>query len=183
MSDNKNIIKCPACGKEMSKIYIQSVNCNIDICVEGCGGVFFDNREFQKFDEQHENIDEILAQYKDKEYIKQDESLNRICPVCGSVMVKHKTSAKGNVEVDDCYYCGAIFLDYGELQAIRSEYKTEVDRKEAFAKIFKNEHNIGDFENYKSKTKEEMFDNNPNVKKVFSENNINRINWLIEFLK
>ena len=159
MSDNKNMIKCPACGKEMNKIYIHSANCNIDICVDGCGGIFFDNRELKKFDEQHENIDEVLAQYKNKEYIKQDESIDRTCPVCGSVMVKHKFSAKNNVEIDECYYCGAIFLDYGELEALRKEYETEEDRKMAFEQYFEQKHDLSSFKDYKPNNPYEMFNN------------------------
>ena len=58
--DTLETIKCPACGKDMEKIFIKSEGINIDICTKGCGGIFFDNREFKKFDEQHENLDEII---------------------------------------------------------------------------------------------------------------------------
>ena len=60
MADNLKIIKCPACHKEMVKIFVSSVGVNIDICLNGCGGVFFDNKEFYSFDEQRENIYEII---------------------------------------------------------------------------------------------------------------------------
>ena len=60
MADTKEIINCPACGKPMVKIPVPAENINIDICLDGCGGIFFDNREFKKFDEQAENIDEII---------------------------------------------------------------------------------------------------------------------------
>ena len=49
--DTIDIIKCPACGKEMEKVFIPSEGINIDICTDGCGGIFFDNREFDKFNE------------------------------------------------------------------------------------------------------------------------------------
>ena len=51
MTDTKNQINCPACGKEMKKIYLPNEKINIDICLDGCGGIFFDNREFDKFNE------------------------------------------------------------------------------------------------------------------------------------
>ena len=57
--DSTKILRCPACGEEMEKIFVSSANCNVDICTKGCGGIFFDNREYQKFDENHESIDEI----------------------------------------------------------------------------------------------------------------------------
>ena len=49
MSDNKQTINCPACGKEMVKVFDKEKGINIDICLNGCGGIFFDNREFEKF--------------------------------------------------------------------------------------------------------------------------------------
>lgn len=55
---------------------------NIDVCLDGCGGIFFDNREFRQFDEKAENIDEILKEIEGKEFEKVDESLTRTCPVC-----------------------------------------------------------------------------------------------------
>ncbi len=54
--DTLETIKCPACGKEMEKVFIPSEGINIDICTNGCGGIFFDNREFDKFNEGHEDI-------------------------------------------------------------------------------------------------------------------------------
>ena len=53
MSDTKEIISCPACQTDMKKIYIANVDKNIDFC-PNCGGLYFDNREFKKFDEKHE---------------------------------------------------------------------------------------------------------------------------------
>ena len=70
MADTQKIMKCPACGKEMKKIHMDEAGVMVDICLDGCGGMVFDNRELNKFDEAHENIDEILAAIKNKEFIK-----------------------------------------------------------------------------------------------------------------
>ena len=43
-------------------------------------------------------------------------------------MVKHYSSSKQEVQVDDCYSCGGVFLDYCELERIRSEYVNEQHR-------------------------------------------------------
>lgn len=128
MADNLNVIKCPACQKEMKKIFIPEEGINVDICTDGCGGIYFDNREFNKFDEEHEDITAIIEGLGDKKFIKVDESLPRSCPVCGAKMVKNYSSAKKEVQVDDCYKCGGKFLDRGELIKIREEYKTEEER-------------------------------------------------------
>lgn len=128
MADNLKTIKCPACQKDMVKVFVPSEGVNIDICLNGCGGIYFDNREFQYFDEQHENIDDILETIEGKTFEKVDESLPRSCPVCGARMVKNHASAKKEILVDDCYSCGGKFLDNGELQKIRAQYATEEER-------------------------------------------------------
>lgn len=131
MADTFKIIKCPACQKKMHKIFIPQHGINLDICLDGCGGIYFDNREFKYFDEQHENIDRITEVLKDKTFIKVDESLPRVCPVCGAKMVKNFSSIKREIQIDDCYSCGGKFLDNGELIKFREEYKTQEDRSSA----------------------------------------------------
>ncbi len=128
MADNKEIIKCPACGETMTKVFMPSQGVNLDVCVNGCGGIYFDNREFSKFDEPHENIEPLIEILKNKEFKKVDETQTRKCPVCHSVMVKNFASAKKEVQVDDCYSCGGKFLDYNELNKIRNQYPTEEAR-------------------------------------------------------
>ena len=128
MSEEKKSIICPACQKKMTEIFISSAGIALDVCLDGCGGIYFDNREYKKVDEQHENIDEILEAIKGKEFIKVDDTQIRMCPVCGAKMVKNHASTKHEVLVDDCYNCGGKFLDNGELQKIRAQYKTEEER-------------------------------------------------------
>ena len=130
--DTIETINCPACGKLMHKIFMEKEGLALDVCIDGCGGIFFDGRELEKFDESHENIDEIIDAIKDKTFEKTNESLTRVCPVCGNKMVKNYVSAKKNVQIDECYNCGAKFFDHGELTAMRNEYPTEEDRRQDF---------------------------------------------------
>ena len=118
MADNKEMIQCPACSKSMTKIFVPEKGINIDICTDGCGGIFFDNRELEKFDSAEDNIDEILEAIKDKTFEKVDESTTRICPSCKVPMVKMGAGVP-DVVIDVCNTCGAKFLDNGELQKIR----------------------------------------------------------------
>lgn len=134
MSDTLQPIHCPACNKEMRKIFVPSEGINVDVCLDGCGGIFFDNREFKHFDENTENIDDILSVIEGKKFDEVDESLPRTCPVCGSKMVKNYASAKREIQVDDCYSCGGKFLDNGELLKIRAQFETEQDRADATMK-------------------------------------------------
>ena len=119
MTDNQNFdLICPACGKTMKKIFVPESGINIDICLDGCGGILFDNRELNKFDEPHENADEILKMLEGREFKKTDETEIRTCPLCHVPMVK-MGSGKGGVQIDVCNTCGAKFLDNGELLKIR----------------------------------------------------------------
>lgn len=129
--DTIETIKCPACGEVMDKIFIPSEGINIDICLNGCGGIFFDNREFDLFNEQGEDVSFIQEQLKGKHFKKVDENAERKCPACGAVMVKNTTAVGGNVTVDDCYVCGGKFLDHDELFKIRDEFATDKDRQKA----------------------------------------------------
>ena len=135
MTDTKKTIKCPACEKIMQKIFMSGAGVNIDICLDGCGGIFFDNREFQRFDDKEENIDVIINAIEGKIFDSVDSDVTRICPACGAKMVKNYVSQKHKIMIDECYSCGGKFLDNKELQATRDEY-CSVDEKRNETEIF-----------------------------------------------
>ena len=120
MSDTLETVICPKCGCEMKKVFLEDQGFNVDICLDGYGGILFDNREFKKVDENHENIKEILKAYEGKEYKETDIQEQLKCPVCGGLMVKNNSAYKSDFKIDECYLCGAKFLDYGELNKIRT---------------------------------------------------------------
>ena len=135
MADNKLENICPACGEKMVKIYMPEQKVNLDVCLNGCGGIYFDNREFEKFDEKNEDITPLIEAYKGKTFKSVDESKQRVCPVCKTKMVKNFSSAKKEIEIDECYGCGGRFLDYKELEKIRAEYANENDRADDAVKL------------------------------------------------
>lgn len=126
MADSKEIIKCPACNKDMEKIFMPEAGVNLDVCLNGCGGIYFDNRELEKFDEKQENIDALLEQIEGKKFNPVNDNELRICPACGMPMAK-MGAADGEVIIDVCHTCGAKFLDNGELQKIR-KYKNDTEK-------------------------------------------------------
>lgn len=121
MADTYKIIHCPACGKTMKKIFVPSAGVSVDICADGCGGIFLDNQEINQFkDGRIDSTAEIKKLLENKNFASVDTGLIRVCPACGSNMVKGKFGGIYTLEVDTCYSCGGIFLDYGELDLIRS---------------------------------------------------------------
>ena len=121
MNDTIEMITCPACGKEMHKVYMNESGTSLDVCLDGCGGIFFDGQELKHFDEHSENIHELK---------QADETQTRVCPVCGNNMVKNNVSVKHEITIDECYNCGSKFFDHGELTKMREQYATEEDRKQ-----------------------------------------------------
>ena len=120
MADTQNEINCPACGSPMKKVFISEKGINVDVCANGCGGIYFDNREIQEFSNINDDISEIKEVLSNKNFIPVDEKQTRICPACGTPMAK--TNAMG-IQIDTCYKCGGIFLDNGEFEYVRAKFK------------------------------------------------------------
>lgn len=128
-------MKCPACGHEMTEMRVHDID--VDVCQGGCGGLWFDWLELKKVDEEHEAVGADLLDVKRDETVVVDQSAQRECPRCeGIIMMRHYTSVKREVEVDECAKCGGYFLDYGELNGLRDEYDTDEERAEAAQQMF-----------------------------------------------
>ena len=146
-------MKCPACNRQLEEMNVGGLV--VDVCKNGCGGIWFDNFELEKVDEQHETEGELLLDIPRDETIEIDYSRTRLCPKCKNVkMMKHFVSPEKQVEIDECGSCGGIWLDCGELARIRSQYATEKERREA-ARAYFSELFGGELEkmHQKSKTK------------------------------
>jgi hypothetical protein len=123
-------MKCPACDHELTAKNVKEIE--VDACEGGCGGVWFDNRELSKVDEPHETAGEELLDIETDPSIEVDHEKKRLCPVCpGIPLMRHFFSIKERVEVDECPSCGGYWIDFGELAAIRRQYKTEEERRQA----------------------------------------------------
>jgi Zn-finger nucleic acid-binding protein len=134
---------CPTCNGNLSQVSIEEIQ--LDVCKEGCGGIWFDNFELKKMDEPHEFTDENLLELLAENFrIEHDQSKKRNCPKCQDVvMMRNFFSIKQEVEIDHCPKCAGYWLDEGELYQIRNQYKTEEERRSAaisyFGEIFDGE--------------------------------------------
>lgn len=125
MSDTIMILNCPACGEQMQKVYLETEGFFVDACLNGCGGIWLDNRELKKVDEKSEDIKEIIEAFKDKTFKKTDDTAERKCPICERKMVKNCVSAIQELTIDECYSCGGKFFDYKELVQMRDQYNSD----------------------------------------------------------
>jgi len=128
-------MNCPACENELSPTTTGGVT--VDVCRGGCGGIWFDNYELEKFDEPKESAGEALLDVERKEGLAVDVEKKRNCPKCRDVaMTQHFFSVKNRVAVDECPKCGGHWLDMGELAAIRKLFDTEKERNAAAQKYY-----------------------------------------------
>jgi len=116
-------MKCPACQTEMVEKDFGGVM--IDVCENGCKGMWFDWFELEKLDEKHEGAGNALKaalQYPKSN----DEDRGQInCPKCDNPMHIHKYKSTKEINVDECYSCAGFFLDSGELREIREGFMSE----------------------------------------------------------
>lgn len=129
-------MNCPTCNEQLSEVSIEKIQ--LDVCKDGCGGVWFDRFELQKMDEPHEFTDDNLLEIMSAESpINNGQSKKRNCPKCPDIiMMQHFYSVKKEVEVDHCPNCAGYWLDEGELFKIRKQFTTEEEKKQAAVKHF-----------------------------------------------
>jgi uncharacterized protein len=112
-------MKCPACFNPLTEVQVGSLL--VDVCQDGCGGIWFDAFELQQVDETGQP-GEPLLHIRRNEKIIVDPARKRDCPRCAGVKLhRHYFSAKRRVQVDQCPNCAGYWLDAGELAQIREE--------------------------------------------------------------
>ena len=126
---------CPVCHKAMEQIVISGVE--LDYCRDGCGGLWFDNFELKQLDEEDEGggelLDEILGQSLVDDTMRAEKLT---CPRCNNVkMRRHKYNYTSDIHIDQCYSCNGIWLDKGELAAIRANFETAEDKEKVLKKL------------------------------------------------
>ena len=94
----------------------------LDVCQDGCGGVWFDATELKKVSaEQHGRTGRIVK-VKSKLDLSVDPAPARQCPHCvGTTLERRLYSLGTGVEMDCCPQCAGIWLDHGELEVIQEE--------------------------------------------------------------
>ncbi len=134
-------MNCPACHHALSSRTAGDVT--VDVCDGGCGGIWFDHFELQKLDEPSESAGEQLLDVRRDPSVAIDTSKRYHCPKCTDdvVMMRHFSSVKRQVTIDECPECGGVFLDAGELRGIRGEFPSDAAKQAAADAYF---HEVAD---------------------------------------
>jgi Zn-finger nucleic acid-binding protein len=125
-------MKCPACSKEMSQ---EDFGLKVQVCENGCKGIWFDHSELEQLDQVGEGMGPALEAALRSPRINTDSRGPIKCPKCGIQMQRHKFQRDKEVNVDECYSCGGFFLDSGDLKEIRDHYMSNSEVKAYAEKI------------------------------------------------
>ncbi len=126
-------MNCPVCSQGMIEKDFGGVK--VDVCQNGCKGIWFDWMELIKLDEKNEGLGKVLEEALNYPRTN-DGSRGRIkCSKCGVLMHAHMYQSSTEVNVDECYACGGFFLDSGELTVIRNTFMSEQEEEEYTRKL------------------------------------------------
>ncbi|MGA2916204.1 MAG: zf-TFIIB domain-containing protein [Sedimentisphaerales bacterium] len=117
-------MKCPVCNAEMVK---KDFGVEVDVCENGCKGIWFDQGELRELDENNEGLGAALEEALRSPRNNQGQRGQIKCPKCDIPMHTHKYERAKEVNVDECYNCGGFFLDSGELTEIRNNYMSDAE--------------------------------------------------------
>ena len=126
---------CPACESKLIEKNCDGIH--VDVCENGCGGLWFDWLELKKFDEPHEATGAEILEMANANPVQTDMSKRHNCPKCPDIVLyRHFYSTKRHVEVDECPKCGGFWLDAGELAQIRSLFSSDAERRKVAGELF-----------------------------------------------
>jgi len=154
-------MKCPACGGNMEEKDFGNVK--VDVC-SNYHGLWFDNFEIEKLDESTEGSGKELLKALSEQF-KNNKEVPMKCPSCATALHKHRYRMS-NVVIDECYSCGGVFLNSGELALIRDSFKNDEKIEKELNFIYKEK--VGD---------------NPISKKEPLEKKISLLESLISFVR
>jgi Zn-finger nucleic acid-binding protein len=113
-------MNCPACFNRLTPRHAGSIT--VDVCQEGCGGIWFDAFELAQVDEASDAAGHGLLEVRSDPRLTVDHSRKRSCPRCDNVkLMRHFYSARKRIQVDQCPNCAGYWLDAGELAKVRAE--------------------------------------------------------------
>lgn len=113
-------MKCPACDRKLAPMKVGSVL--LDVCQDGCGGVWFDAAELKKVSAEQHGCSGRIVKVKSKLDLPVDPASTRQCPRCAGIALERRLYSLGTgVEMDCCPQCAGIWLDHGELEVIQEE--------------------------------------------------------------
>lgn len=120
-------MNCPVCSTAMVDEDFGGVHVNV--CRDGCQGLWFDWHELTRLDEGHEGVGRALESAMQSPRAPAAPRGRLQCPRCQIPMHAHRYPRAQEVDVDECYGCGGFFLDPGELHAVRQQHMSPAEEE------------------------------------------------------
>lgn len=110
--------RCPACERVLREYIARQIM--LHACDGGCGGFWLSSEALDYFRGPFEPLGDSLLEIRKRPGVHVEPGLKRICPRCRFYsMEKYDFSPTTRVVLDACNRCGGIWLDGGDLDAIR----------------------------------------------------------------
>jgi Zn-finger nucleic acid-binding protein len=120
-------MNCPACGRSLQPLTVDGAA--VHACHGGCAGIWFDHADVKSIADRAEADGEYVQNSPRDPSVNVDLGRRRRCPRCpDSVLMRHYSSVSRSIVVDECPTCAGVWLDAGELEAIRSEHPSAPPR-------------------------------------------------------
>ena len=129
-------MNCPVCKKSMVERDFGGVK--VDVCKNGCKGIWFDWFELSKLDERNKGLGQALQEALYYPRINDENRGTINCPKCNEPLHRHQYKSDKEINVDECYDCGGFFLDSGELTHIRDHHMSEKEEAAYLQKLLDN---------------------------------------------
>jgi Zn-finger nucleic acid-binding protein len=129
-------MNCPVCKIAMIERDFGGVV--VHVCDNGCKGIWFDWLGLSKLDKNNEGLGQALQDALNSPRINDANRGQINCPKCNEPMHHHEYKHDKEVNIDECYDCGGIFLDPGELKQIRDHHLSEQEEDAYFQKLVNN---------------------------------------------
>ena len=123
-------VACPNCETPMVRENFASAL--VDVCADGCHGIWFDAGELTKLDHAKKGLGPALERAVSQPTAasrRHRESLD--CPHCLTPLDEVEYELAQWVMIDECAECDGTYLDAGELARIRSRPRTATEQTRA----------------------------------------------------
>ena len=118
MKEPGETMQCPACDTPLTVHDLGRAV--VEACTNGCHGVLLDHVELRDADEAHEQLGQrVLDLFSGPPKTQPDTERRYQCPRCDMPMMRRLFKPQIRVMIDCCPNCAGIWLDHGELDAIR----------------------------------------------------------------
>ena len=124
--------QCPRCPNAVSLVEMDYAEERVDFC-PNCHGIYFDTGELEDLIELVKDF--MSVQLDELEIDNQppaEENFNPTCPGCRKTMESHQVS---QTWINQCPNCRGIWLDQGELSALRGAQVLIRDNLDLFLRL------------------------------------------------